>query len=113
MLQEVVNRSRFPRISIQVNAVNHVHGQDAEHERSAHSLLQTSLRPQAFTADKLNVHVLLARPGCLVPFCLVFNGLTKHSVAVGAQRHPAEPNASKFPQNRVPIEFIPFSAAAG
>lgn len=72
-------------------------------------------RPQAFIANKLNIHVSLAPKGCLASFYFIFNseGLNKHSVAAGVQRHPTKPNATKSPQNMVPIAFIPIGLVAG
>lgn len=70
-------------------------------------------RPQPLIARKLNINVLLADKWCLLSFCFIFNSKDfnthKHSVAVGVQRHPAQPKASEIPQNNmVPTGFSTF-----
>lgn len=114
VLQEVVNLSQFTWISIQVNAIKRSFPWARHWARMFRVLSAASIteRPQLLIVNKSNIKILLAQKWCFLPFYFIFNSKClrhKHSVAVGVQRHPTKPNASKRHQNNmVPAGFVTF-----
>lgn len=71
-------------------------------------------RPQPLIVSKLNINVSLADKWCLLSFCFILHSKDlnrhKHSVAVGAERHPEQPKANRTTQCQ--LDFPPSDLVA-